>query len=449
MRAELERYARVEVPRYTSYPTAAQFHDGVGEESYRAWLGGLTREDVASLYVHIPFCNQLCWYCGCHTTIVSSYNRVAAYSAALGREVDSLRAALPPIAGLSRVHFGGGTPTMLNQDDFSGLITSISNSFTILPDAEIAVEIDPRALTFDMAVALGRAGVTRASVGVQDLTATVQERVNRVQPFRVVAKAVDNLRSAGIGSISFDLMYGLPGQTAEDLVKTAEIADYLKPDRVAVFGYAHVPWFKKHQRMIDESELPDALERFRQAEAAAKRLGELGFQQIGFDHYARPDDRLAIAARDKRVRRNFQGYTDDQATVLLGLGASSIGALRQGYVQNAPDVGRYVALAAEGHLPITRGFQISDEDRLRASAIERLLCDLQLDIGALCTDFARAPSALDDAVQALQPLTTDGLVRLDGRRVQVTDDGRRFLRSIAACFDEHYQPQQNKHSLAV
>lgn len=449
MRTELERYARIEVPRYTSYPTAAQFHDGVGEDDYRAWLGGLTREDVASLYIHIPFCNQLCWYCGCHTTIVSSYNRVAAYSAALSAEIASLRTALSPIAGISRVHFGGGTPTMLNQDDFTGLIAGIKDSFGVLPDAEIAVEIDPRDLTLDMAAALGRAGVTRASVGVQDLSAIVQERINRVQPFHVVAKAVDCLRSAGIGTISFDLMYGLPGQTAEDLVRTTEIADYLKPDRVAVFGYAHVPWFKKHQRMIDESELPDALERFRQAEAVAKRLEDLGFQQIGFDHFARPDDKLAIAARDRRVRRNFQGYTDDQATVLLGLGASSIGALRQGYVQNAPDVGRYVALAAEGHLPITRGVKVSDEDRLRGRAIERVLCDLQLDVGALCTDFERAPSALDDAIQALQPLTTDGLVKLDGRRIEVTGDGRRFLRSIAACFDEHYEPQKNKHSLAV
>ena len=449
MRAELERYARVEVPRYTSYPTAAQFHDGIGEDDYRQWLSGLTPQDMVSLYVHIPFCNQLCWYCGCHTTIVSSYNRVATYTAALFREIESLRAAMPPIAGLSHVHFGGGTPTILNQDDFTGLIAGIKDSFAILPDAEIAVEIDPRALTLEMAAALGKAGVTRASVGVQDLTATVQERVNRVQPFRVIAKAVDFLRSAGIGAISFDLMYGLPGQTAEDLVRSVEIADHLKPDRVSVFGYAHVPWFKKHQRMIDEAELPDALERFRQAEAAAKRLKELGFQQVGFDHYARPDDKLAIAALNKRMRRNFQGYTDDEASVLLGLGASSIGALQQGYVQNAPDVGRYVALAAEGHLPITRGTRISDEDRLRARAIERVLCDMELDIGALCEDFAREPSALDDAIRALQPLSTDALVRLDGRRLKVTGDGRRFLRSIAACFDEHYQPQKNKYSLAV
>jgi oxygen-independent coproporphyrinogen-3 oxidase len=399
--------------------------------------------------VHIPFCRQLCWYCGCHTTIIHDYNRVSSYMETLRREVELLSRCLPGHGGLSHVHFGGGTPTLLSAEDFSAFVALLNERFGLNGDAELAVECDPRTVTQDYARQLADAGVNRISLGVQDFTPHVQQRINREQPVCTVANACKWFRNAGIEAINFDLMYGLPGQTAKSVQGSARLAANLNPNRVAVFGYAHVPWFKKHQRIFTDDELPDIEARFDQAEIMGDALREAGYLEIGFDHYARPDDSLARAAGEGRMARNFQGYTDDRADILLGLGASSIGSLADGYVQNAPTLDGYRDLVRSGRLPIVRGVTLSGDDRLRRAAIERILCDLELDTAALCRSLGHEIDALDDAFDGLLEMESDGLVALDGHTVTVRPSGRRFLRNIASCFDSYWRPMESRHSIAV
>lgn len=449
MRKELSKYASGEVPRYTSYPTAAQFHNGIGEAQYRDWLDGLAPDARVSLYIHVPFCEKLCWYCGCHTTVAREYERIHTYVASLLREIDLLADALPHKARVCHIHFGGGTPSLLLPGDMTRIMDLIADRFQIDPAAEIAIEVDPRTLDEPKVRQFAHVGVTRASLGVQDFGPHIQAKINRIQPFYVVARSVEMLRAAGVRAINFDLMYGLPSQKIADVERSAELATWLHPDRVAVFGYAHVPWFKKHQRMIEESELPGPSDRFKQAEAAAKVLVAQGFEEVGLDHFARKADPLAVAARERKLRRNFQGYTNDPADVLLGLGASSIGALPVGFAQNAPGLDVYRDHVMDGRLPVVRGVTLSSEDRLRAAAIERIMCDMALDVGALCRAHGQEATSLDAALSAMNPLAADGLVTIAERLVSVTADGRRFLRNIAACFDAYWQPQPKRHSLAV
>lgn len=450
MRRELLKYASVEVPRYTSYPTAAQFHAGIGEREYRNWLAQVSEGESVSFYVHVPFCRQLCWYCGCHTTVVHDYSRIARYLVLLNAEIDALAAALPARIRVSRVHFGGGTPTILDMPDFRNLVDRLRSLFPFADGAEIAVESDPRGMTREYARNLAAAGVTRISLGVQDFSPHIQTRINRRQPFAVVAQAVECLRNAGVASINLDLMYGLPAQTVADVEHTAELALQLEPQRVAVFGYAHVPWFKKHQRMLRASELPGVESRSAQAEAAARILKSGGLVEVGFDHFAHPDDGLACAARTGRLRRNFQGYSDDTAETLLGLGASSISSLRQGYAQNAAGLDDYRDRLSLGQLPIKRGIGLSEEDRVRRAVIERLMCDFAVDVAALCRSHGSPEGALDADLAALAPLAADGLVTVHGRHVAVRDEARRLVRSVAACFDAYLRSHTGaRHSLAV
>jgi oxygen-independent coproporphyrinogen III oxidase len=336
----LARYDRP-VPRYTSYPAAPHFHAGVGPDTYRGWLARLPDDAPLSLYLHIPFCHALCWYCGCHTTIARRYRPVAEYLGLLLAELDLVGTALGERRPVSHIHFGGGTPTMLAPADLLALGERLRARFEIRSDAEFAVEIDPRPLTRETVNALVAMGVNRASLGVQDVNPEVQRAINRWQPFIVVERVVDRLRDAGISGINFDLMYGLPHQTVERVLQSIEAAVQLRPARVALFGYAHVPWMRRHQRLIDESTLPDTMERAAQSEAAADRLATAGYVAIGVDHFALPDDSLALALRQGRLRRNFQGYTTDRAPALLGFGASAIGSLPQGYVPNAVSIPKY------------------------------------------------------------------------------------------------------------
>lgn len=443
------RHALADIPRYTSYPTAAEFHEGVGEADYRRWLGALTVRDRLSLYVHIPFCQKLCWYCACHTTVAQDYGRVARYLDSLRRELALLAAAVPAHGGVSHLHFGGGTPTIMSGADLIALIRDIGRVLPFTSGVEIAVELDPRTMTPAKAEAFARAGVTRASIGVQDFGPHIQAKINRIQPFYVVARAMEWLRANGVMNINFDLMYGLPGQTVEDVERSAELAASLRPGRVAVFGYAHVPWFKKHQTMISEGDLPGPRARFAQAAAAARMLKRSGYLEIGFDHFAHPEDSLAVAARQGTMRRNFQGYTSDSTEILLGLGASSIGQLHHGYVQTAPGLDVYRERVEAGRLPIVRGVAIGRADRLRRDAIERLLCDLEVDLAAVCARHGLPQTALDDALGGLAILAEDGLLDIRGRRVVIREAGRRFLRNAAACFDVYLREKVRRHSKAV
>jgi oxygen-independent coproporphyrinogen-3 oxidase len=439
-RARLEAYARQTLPRYTSYPTAPHFGP-LAEATYRDWLATLRPGDAVSLYLHIPFCKALCWYCGCHTAVTRSTARLARYAEGLAREAGLLAAALPPRLPVASLHLGGGTPSALGARGLGQVMAALRTAFAFGPATECAVECDPRDLTDPVIELLAREGFGRASLGVQDMDPEVQARIGRVQPAELVESAVRRLRAAGIGAINFDLMYGLPGQKTAHVEASARFAAALGVDRIAVFGYAHVPWMKAHQNAIAVDLLPDALARMDQAEAAERVLRQAGYVAIGLDHFARPEDPMAVAQRAGVLRRNFQGYTTDRAPVLLGLGASAIGALPQGYVQNLPEERAWLAAVEDGRLPVARGLALTEEDRTRRAIIETIMCDLALDL-------QRVPAPIwREAEPKLAPLLRDGLAVLEPGRLRVPEPGRRFLRHVAACFDARLGAA--RHSVAV
>ncbi|MFI5022547.1 MAG: oxygen-independent coproporphyrinogen III oxidase [Alphaproteobacteria bacterium] len=445
----LSKYARP-VPRYTSYPTAPHFGPEVDARRYGTWLGALGEVGSLSLYLHIPFCRSLCWFCGCSTRVINRYGPIGVYLDTLLKEIALVADALGTRRAVSHIHLGGGTPTMLSARDLSRLAETLCHRFAPGADMAFAVEIDPRVLTAEQAAALGRAGVNRASLGVQDLAPIVQKAINRIQPYETTARAVEALRANGVAEINLDLMYGLPHQTVEGVVATVERALTLAPDRVAVFGYAHVPWMKKHQRLLPEAALPAPEARVAQAAAATAALVERGYVAIGLDHFARADDPLAVALRGGALRRNFQGYTTDRAEVLLGFGASAIGSLGPlGYVQNNPQISAYRAAIGRGELATLRGVALDDDDRLRREIIQQLMCGLEAPIEALCRDYGVDPAALAAERQALQPMIDDGLVVFEGGHLRVTELGRPLVRIVCAAFDRYLAAETARHSVAV
>ncbi len=443
-------FAARAVPRYTSYPTAADFTGAVSESDAGAWAASVAPGKPLSVYLHIPFCETLCWYCGCATSVPNGYRRVGEYAARLKAEIDVWARALGPHGGIGHLHFGGGSPNALQADDFAALIEALRGSIGIRPGAEIAVELDPRTMHDGQVEAFAAAGVTRASLGVQTLAPAVQTAVNRIQPPDMVAGLVASLKAAGVAAINMDLMYGLPHQTTEDVVAAAQFAAEQGAARISVFGYAHLPWFAKHQKAIDEAALPDLIERLEQAGAAADALVAAGYLPIGLDHYARADDALAVAYREGRLRRNFQGYTDDPCETLIGMGATSISQFREGFVQNLKDRKAWSEAVAAGRLPVERGIAFTPDDRLRARAIERLMCDLAVDATEVCREMDAPESSLDDALDRARALQSAGLCTVSETRIDVPDAARLFLRTVAQCFDARTPaaPQQ-RHAKAV
>lgn len=442
------RYASRNLPRYTSYPTAPHFSSAVDAHRYEGWLRSVEPGTNLSLYVHIPFCRSMCWYCGCHTTVTARPDPVSAYLEALVREMWRVARTLPRSCLVRHVHFGGGTPTLIQPRDFVQLIEALRYHFSLARDAEIAIEIDPRILAPELVSALAAAGVSRASLGVQTFDAIVQRAINRVQNVATVAAAVTRLRGAGIEAINLDLIYGLPFQTVQSCLDTVEQSLELEPNRFAVFGYAHVPAFKPHQRKIDAAALPDAGERWAQALAIDSALVAAGYVRIGLDHYAQPHDALAIAARTGALHRNFQGYTTDDCPVLIGLGASAIGRLPQGFVQNVVGIADYRRQARRDLLPVARGYALSVEDRLRGALIERLMCDQKVDVGQICHGFGVDPRAFVGAPE-LKALEADGIIARDGTEIRMRDDTRPLVRAVAAAFDAHLADRPAVHSRAV
>ena len=437
------------VPRYTSYPTAPHFHPGVTGEAFGEWLAHLPEGIPLSLYLHVPFCDTLCWFCGCHTKIVNTYSPLTSYLGYLAKEIDLVAGIVGPDHPVSHVHWGGGSPTMLTPDDVKKLAARLRSRFNFAPDAEFAIEIDPRGLADGMIAALAEAGVNRASIGVQDCDEQVQKAINRIQPFEVTESAVTRLRAAGIEALNIDLIYGLPYQTEARIARTIELAMSLEPNRFAVFGYAHVPHFKKHQNLIPTESLPNAEERLAQCELAHEILSSSGYTAIGLDHFARPDDSLAVAQKEGRLARNFQGYTTDSAPALVGLGASSISALPQGYVQNLPEVPEWRKALDEGRLPVARGIALSDDDRLRRTIIERLMCDLEVNLDAVAAPFGKSASDFAGEMTALEPLAVQGLVSRSGARISVPPAARSAIRLVAAAFDSYLARSNAVHAPAV
>lgn len=441
-------HAERNLPRYTSYPTAVAFDAGqVGQAP--DWFALTRPDDHLSVYVHVPFCRRLCWYCGCHTSIAHTYERVGNYADVLTREIALVARRLGEHDGLAHLHFGGGSPNALSPTDFKRLVTQLKTTFGVRSRAEIAAELDPGMLSDAFVDAAGEAGVTRVSLGVQTFDPTVQALVNRVQPLEQVSRAVHRLRAAGVEGLNFDLMYGLPGQTVDNVYASTKTAAALRPDRIAVFGYAHVPWMKKHQTMIQEADLADIDGRWAQADAADAALTEAGYVRIGLDHYALPDDSLSRAAAEGRLRRNFQGYTDDPAPVLVPIGPSSIGQFREGFVQNLTPTDAWAAKIAGEELPLGRALALSDEDRLRAAVIERLMCDMTVNVAALCQAHGFSPDHLSGSLKSLEAVEVAGLCTLDGAVVTIPETGRRLMRVVAAAFDERLPSTATRHAKAV
>jgi oxygen-independent coproporphyrinogen III oxidase len=437
------------VPRYTSYPTAPHFNDSVTGEIYRQWISTLDPATPLSLYFHIPFCDEMCSFCGCYTKIVKRYDPVADYLEVLLDEIDLVAKTLPTRFKATNLHWGGGSPTMLKGADWKRIIERLRQRFDVTQDAAIAVELDPRTANEEYIQALQDAGVNRASIGVQSFDDGIQKAINRVQPYEMTAQVIGWLRKHGIDHINMDLMYGLPNQTTEMVIREAELTIGLKPARVALFGYAHVPWMKSHMKLIDEDALPDADERWRQFEASSAKFIEAGYVAVGLDHFSLPDDEMTQALEDGILHRNFQGYTADTAPAMIGFGASAIGQLNQGYIQNISSLKQYRERITAGEFPIERGLTLSDEDRLRAYVIERIMCDLACDVDAVCEKFEVSKATFVPEMEKLASMAEDGLITLTGNTISVTDSGRPFVRLVAAAFDSYLDSGKGRHSRAV
>lgn len=436
------------VPRYTSYPTAPHFHAGVGAETYATWLGSVRAEEPISLYVHVPFCDRLCWFCACHTKMTRRYEPIAAFLAALYREIETV-GGLVRGARVRALHFGGGSPTILRPEDILTLGEVLRTEFSFSPETEISVELDPSDMDDGRYDAFAAIGMSRASLGVQDFAPKVQEAINREQSFEQTKAVVDGVRMRGVQSLNLDLLYGLPHQTTESLAATIDQALALSPDRIALFGYAHVPWFKKHQTMIDEAALPGPEERFAQQQLAARLIVEAGYRAIGLDHFAKPDDSLARAAQAGRLHRNFQGYTEDSCPTLIGLGPSSISRLRQGYAQNSAASAHYERVVSEGGLATARGIAFSAEDRARAWVIERLMCDFSFSAAEALARFgAHGRAIVEDALSLAVEDEAPMLLRREDLFV-VPAEMRPLIRSVAARFDRYLDRGAVRHSVAV
>ena len=435
-------------PRYTSYPTAPNFEESFGPES---WLEEVRQSQDSgrdiSLYVHIPFCDTLCYYCGCNMIATRDYTKASAYLEVLFREIDQIAALTSPSRKVRQLHWGGGTPTFLNPDDIQKLYAHIASRFNIAPDAEIGCEMDPRELTKDHIKALRECGFNRVSLGVQDLDDDVQKAVNRVQPEAMIREVYGWIREAGFESVNFDLMIGLPYQTVTSFEATLDKVLTMAPDRFAVFNYAHVPWMKKNQTLIREDTLPPLQNRLNLQKLTLDKLSAEGYVYIGMDHFARPEDELVKAQQSGTLYRNFQGYTTHKNCDILAFGVSAISQTDDVYAQNVKVISEYRNLVNSNTLPTERGLRISHEDKLRRDVINRIMCDLQLDKEKFGQDWViNFDQYFAEALETLKDMQTDGLVMLDSNKIVVTESGRVFLRNIAMAFDNYLHQTQSANT---
>jgi len=445
----IARFENQRVPRYTSYPTAPHFTDMLADHDYRALLAAIPAAESLSLYLHVPFCRSMCWYCGCHTRIVAGDNPIEAYLDALEGEIGMVANALGGRRPVGHIHWGGGTPTIMPPDRFRRLMKVLGTQFEIAPDADIAVEIDPRRVSEEMIRTLAVSGVTRASLGVQSFDPKVQEAINRIQTYEQTARATELLRSVGIATVNFDLIYGLPHQTVVSCENTVEQALALQPDQFSVFGYAHVPWMKKHQRMIDGTALPGSRKRLAQFAAISEHLVDAGYRRIGLDHFARADDRLVRCLDSGTLHRNFQGYTADQCRTLIGLGASAVGTLPNAYIQNTTQVGEYRRRIEAGSFAIQRARRLSDDDLQRRDVIERLMCEFMVDLDTVCARHGLASDHFGEELARLSALESEGIVRVEGNWVVLDESCWPLARSVAAIFDSYLKPEEQRHAAAI
>ncbi len=438
-RALIRKYDRPG-PRYTSYPTAPHFSDDFGPEDHAALLRESRREGrPLSLYLHVPFCRTRCFFCGCNVTIARDPERASRYLPLLDREMDVVAGMVDaPRRRVTQIHWGGGTPTFVTPEEVRELMAALRRRFQLAADCEIGVEVDPRRTSDEHLDALAESGVNRLSLGLQDLDPRVQEAVNRVQPAELTWHVLEGARRRGMDSVNVDLIYGLPHQTPESFAATVEEVVRMAPDRVALFNFAYLPQMFAHQRTLDEAAMPGPEDKLTILEQTSRRLVEAGWIFIGMDHFAKPDDPLAQALRERTLTRNFQGYSTHGDTDLLAFGASSISHVADGFAQNLRGVGEYSRAIVDGRLATCRGLATSHEDRLRRDVIVSLMARFRLD-----KDDVEARWGVDfddhfaDALAALAPLAADGLVELGGRSIEVTPLGRLLVRNVAMAFDAY------------
>ena len=435
------------VPRYTSYPTAPQFKPGLSDDSVSGWISAIRPGASISVYVHIPFCRNLCWFCACRTQGTSTAAPVASYLETVKDELALVAKLLPDNVTIEHLHLGGGTPTLMEPGMITDLSGAIFDMAPLAQDAQFSVEIDPNEIDDARLDALAAAGLNRASIGVQDFDPMIQEVIGRPQSFEITREAVDGLRARGITSLNADILYGLPHQDTARITDSVNKLISLSPDRVALFGYAHVPWMAKRQKLIPAEALPSAEDRLDLFDTAHDLFVAAGYRQIGIDHFARPGDGLDTAQRKGTMRRNFQGYTEDKSDVLIGFGASSISRYPQGYAQNEPATSKYVGKVRDGVLPVARGHAFRGDDRIRARIIELLLCDFHVDFASVGEELGVPHEVLIDMAAGLEA-ALPGTVTLDGTILSIPPDAPPLARIIARHFDA-YEMNASGHSQAV
>ncbi|MDR1528936.1 MAG: oxygen-independent coproporphyrinogen III oxidase [Burkholderiales bacterium] len=428
-------------PRYTSYPTADRFHNGFTEKDYRqALMARREKPEPLSVYVHIPFCNTICYYCACNKIITKDHGRSAKYIRYLAREMDIVCGLLEPrdVRSLKQLHWGGGTPTFLSSEEMTALMEHLKNYFTLTEDAEVSVEVDPRKVDAETVALLGRLGFNRISVGVQDFNLEVQKAINRIQSEEETLMVIHAARANGFISVNTDLIYGLPKQTIDGFAETLDRVISVSPDRIALYNYAHVPHMAKPQRRIALEDVPGPEEKLQILALAIEKLGSAGYIYIGMDHFAKPDDELARAQREGTLHRNFQGYTTHADCDLLAFGISGIGKVGATYVQSVKTLDDYYGALDMRKLPVLRGYVLDSDDIVRRAVIQQLMCQFELfpakverQWGLVFDDYFATEKAL------LPPLAEDGLIDLLPDRIRVTDRGRLLVRTVAMLFDKH------------
>jgi oxygen-independent coproporphyrinogen III oxidase len=428
-------------PRYTSYPPAPAFSKDFGPDDYKDAIIENNRENptnVLSLYFHIPFCDTLCYFCGCNMLVTHNRATIRKYLEYLKREVEMVCEFLSSGRKVTQLHWGGGTPSYLNPDEIKELGDFINERFEFVDDPEVGVEIDPRGLTYEHMKAFREVGFNRISMGVQDFDPRVQKAVNRIQPEEITRQAIDWARELGFKSINLDLIYGLPFQTVESFEKTLDKVIELSPERLAVFNFAYVPWLKPHQRVIKKEDLPTPDVKLKILKMTIEKLTEAGYVYIGMDHFAKPDDELAIAQREKTLYRNFQGYSTRAGADLYAFGMSAISQFQNIYAQNYKELKDYYSRIDEGKFPTAVGYRMSQDDIIRKHVIMRLMCDMELTKSEVEEKFnIKFDDYFADSIQKLNEFVEDGLVELSGDKIKVSLMGRLVIRNIAMCFDAY------------
>ncbi len=427
-------------PRYTSYPPATQFHSQFGPDDLARVLTERPAGRPWSLYVHVPFCESVCYYCACNKTVTKHHDRAGSYVARVARELALLSPLLGARAPLDQLHWGGGTPTFLSHDEMRTLMCAIAERFALRPDdgGEYSIEIDPRHASDATLTLLRSAGFNRLSLGVQDFDPQVQRAINREQSFALVRHVAETARSLGFRSLSVDLIYGLPRQTRDSFARTIDRLLDIAPDRVSLFNYAHLPERFKPQRRINAAEIPDGLTKIAILSGTAQALARAGYVYIGLDHFAKADDELALAQRDRTLARNFQGYSTRGHLDVLGVGASAVSRIGGIYSQNAWDLKEYETLVDQGTLPVRRGFELSADDQLRREVINDLLCHMECDVAAVeARHGLRFATYFASELARLEPFIHDGLVEMDGGKIHVTARGQILVRAVCAIFDRY------------